>query len=57
MGIGYRNECVNIDLSLSRRFTSSTNVEPSTDVGLTVSLNGFGQDGRPYARGCTQVEG
>ncbi len=57
VGLGYRNECVNIDLSLSRRFTSSTNVAPSTDVGLSVSLNGFGQDGRRYARGCAHTEG
>lgn len=57
VGVEYRNECVNIDLSLSRSFTSSTNVEPSTDVGLTVSLNGFGRDGRPYARSCPTING
>lgn len=57
IGIEYRNECVNVGLSLSRTFTSSTNVRQSTDVGLTVSLNGFGRDGRPYARGCTHVKG
>ncbi|MDJ0825956.1 MAG: LPS assembly protein LptD [Rhodobacter sp.] len=52
VGLEYNNECLNIDLSLSRRFTSSTTVAPTTDVGLRVSLNGFGQDGRPYARSC-----
>ncbi|MCP3970324.1 MAG: LPS-assembly protein LptD [Rhodobacteraceae bacterium] len=52
LGIGYRNECVNIDLSLSRRFTTSTNVTASTDFGFSVSLNGFGQDGRDHARTC-----
>ena len=57
IGLEYRNECLNIDLSLSRRFTSSTNVDPSTDVGLTVSLSGFGQDGRPNARECKLVKG
>jgi LPS-assembly protein len=57
VGLGYRNECVNVDLSLSRRFTSSTNVAPTTDVGLQVSLNGFGRDGRPYARNCRYVKG
>ena len=56
IGLEYRNECLNVDLSLSRRFTSSTNVDPTTDIGLKVSLNGFGRDGRAYARSC-QVKG
>lgn len=56
LGLQYRNECLNVDLSLSRRFTSSTTVEPTTDIGLSVSLNGFGRDGRRYARSC-QVKG
>jgi len=38
----YSNECIKVDLSLSRRFVSSTNVTPSTGVGLTVELAGFG---------------
>ncbi len=41
LGIEWRNECVTVDLSVSRRFTSSTTVEPSTDYGLSVALNGF----------------
>lgn len=41
LGVEWRNECVTVDLSLSRRFTSSTTVDPSTDFGLSVSLNGF----------------
>lgn len=41
IGIGYSNECVNIDLSVSRRFTSSATVKPSTDFGLSVELSGF----------------
>ena len=57
VGLEYNNECLSVDLSLSRRFTSSTTVAPTTDVGLRVSLNGFGQDGRPYARGCRRVKG
>ena len=39
--IEWRNECVTANLSVSRRFTSSTNVEPSTDFGFSVELNGF----------------
>ena len=40
-GIGWRNECVTVDLSISRRYTESTTVEPSADFGLSVNLNGF----------------
>ncbi len=42
LGLTYRNECVLVDLSLSRRFTSSTSVTPTTDFGLSVELVGFG---------------
>lgn len=42
LGLEFRNECVAVDLSLSRRFTSSASVRPSTEFGLTVSLAGFG---------------
>ncbi len=42
LGLEYRNECVKVDLSLSRRFTSSGSLAPTTDFGLTVSLTGFG---------------
>ena len=38
----FRNECVDFNLSLSRRYTTSTNVKPSTDFGLSVALLGFG---------------
>ena len=51
-GLRYQNECVNINFSLSRRFTSSTNVAASTEYGLSVSLNGFGTGNRDPARSC-----
>lgn len=41
LGLQYLNECVKMELSASRRFTSSDNLDPSTSVGLTVSLTGF----------------
>lgn len=44
VGIEFRNECTTVALSLSRRFTSSTNVRPTTDFSLSVSLAGFGGD-------------
>ncbi len=53
IGLEWRNECVTVELSASRRYTSSTTVEPSTDYGLSVSLAGFstaGSTGRPSAR-------
>ncbi len=53
-GLQYRNECATIDLSLSRRFTSSTSVAADTDFNLAVVLAGFGTgtDGRSYRRSC-----
>ncbi|MGG7644169.1 LPS-assembly protein LptD [Rhodovulum sp. YNF3179] len=55
VGLIYENECIAVDLSLSRRFTSSTNVKASTDIGLAVSLNGFGDRGgrEPAMRRCS----
>ena len=56
VGLEYRNECVTLDLSLSRRFTSSTSVRPSTDFGLQISLTGFGARGdtSAYRRTCSR---
>lgn len=53
LGLGWRNECLKVDLSLSRRFTSSTSVAPRTDFGLSVELLGFGGASAPGpARAC-----
>ncbi|MBI1418290.1 MAG: LPS assembly protein LptD [Limimaricola sp.] len=54
-GIGWQNECVTVELSVSRRYTSSTTVQPATDVGLTVGLNGFsaGRSGQTVRSRCT----
>jgi len=54
VGLEYRSECVRVNLSLSRRFTSSGSLTPTTDFGLTVSLTGFGakNSGRSSARRC-----
>ena len=41
LGLTYQNECVSIDLSVNRSNTSSTSVEPSTNLGFKVSLQGF----------------
>lgn len=55
LGLEFLNECVRFDVSLSRRFTSSTSVSPTTDFGLSLDLVGFGSGvtGGP-ARTCRQ---
>ncbi|MBF9036151.1 LPS assembly protein LptD [Rhodobacterales bacterium HKCCE2091] len=54
LGIGYETECIDVEFSLSRRFTSSATVAPATEFGLTVALNGFGanRSGRSQNRVC-----
>ncbi|WP_163850263.1 LPS-assembly protein LptD [Pseudooceanicola aestuarii] len=41
LGLAYQNECLDVSLSLSRNFTSSTIVTPSTDFAFLVGLRGF----------------
>ncbi|MCA0872036.1 LPS assembly protein LptD [Seohaeicola saemankumensis] len=54
VGLIYQNECVTVDLSLNRRYTSSTSVEPSTDFGFTIALSGFAVESGTanYRRTC-----
>jgi len=54
VGMTYTNECVDISLSASRRFTSSTILSPSTDISLTVGLRGFSTrtEDKSYVRTC-----
>jgi LPS-assembly protein len=53
IGIGFKNECLAMDLSLSRRFTSSTSVQPATDFGISIEFLGFGgASGAGPARQC-----
>ncbi|TQS73020.1 LPS-assembly protein LptD [Rhodobacteraceae bacterium] len=56
MGLEWVNDCVSVDLSLSRRFTSSSSVDPETSFGLSVSLAGFGgsNDGTAAQRVCVR---
>ncbi len=53
LGLEYRNECVTLDLSLSRRFTSSGSVTPTTDIKFGVILTGFGGGGGGPTRRCS----
>lgn len=53
IGLGFRNECLSLDLSVSRRFTSSTSVKPTTDFAVSLELLGFGGSGKGgAARQC-----
>ena len=45
-GITYGNECAEFDLSVSRRYTSSDNLEPSTSIGFSLRLAGIGEKGQ-----------
>lgn len=53
-GLGWRNECLAVDLSVSRRYTSTAAVEPATDFNLSVTLNGFsaGRGAEVAPRAC-----
>ena len=53
LGLVFRNECLSVDVSLSRRFTSSTSVRPTTDLSVSLQLLGFGGSMAPGpARQC-----
>ncbi|WP_136440875.1 LPS-assembly protein LptD [Pacificoceanicola onchidii] len=54
LGLQYRNECVQVDFGVERRYASSTTLEPSTDFDLTVALTGFGtsDSAKEYRRTC-----
>ncbi|WP_234463831.1 LPS-assembly protein LptD [Paracoccus caeni] len=42
LDVTYRNECITVEMGVSRRFTASDTVRPETSVGLSVRLGGFG---------------
>ncbi len=42
LAVNYRNECVDVELVVSQRYTESTSVEPTTRASLNVSLGGIG---------------
>ncbi|NOD78043.1 MULTISPECIES: LPS assembly protein LptD [unclassified Ruegeria] len=55
LGVTYRNECVQVNMSVSRRFTSTSTIEPSTEFGFTLSLTGYSVEsgGKTYKRTCS----
>ena len=54
LGLTYRNECVEMGLSVNRSFTSSSTIEPTTDFGFTLLLRGFSATNgtESYVRSC-----
>lgn len=43
LGLEYRNECITVEMSVERRFTSSDEVNAETSFDLGIRLGGFGQ--------------
>ncbi|PZX17506.1 LPS-assembly protein [Palleronia aestuarii] len=54
LGLEYRSECLIVDLSLSRRFTSTDTLEPTTSVGFGLRLAGIGdtRSDESYRKTC-----
>jgi LPS-assembly protein len=54
LGLTYNNECVSVNLSVRRRYSTSTSVEPSTNIGFNVGLRGFSANNgtERYVRSC-----
>jgi LPS-assembly protein len=45
LGLRYETECISVDLSVSRRFSSATSAEPNLSIGLEVNLLGISGGG------------
>jgi len=52
VGVNFRTECIDLNLSLSRRYTSSTSVQPTTDFGVSVEFLGISGTQAGPARAC-----
>ena len=50
LGLRYENECVNVDLSSSRSFSTSSTLIDKTDFTLSVELTGFSSSDRQNAK-------
>ncbi|QPM89548.1 LPS-assembly protein LptD [Pseudooceanicola algae] len=49
LGVTWTNECVDVNLAVSRTYTSSSVVTPSTDFSFTIGLLGFSTGGSSSA--------
>lgn len=54
LGVSYNNECVALDITMARSYSSSTAVEPTTNFGFNVALRGFdaSSGNQRYTRSC-----
>ncbi|RLK10842.1 LPS-assembly protein LptD [Ruegeria conchae] len=54
-GLTYENECVQVNVNVNRRFTSTSSIEPSTEFGFTVALTGYSVEGngQKFKRRCS----
>jgi LPS-assembly protein len=52
IAVEFRNECLRLDLSLTRSFTAASSVGESTNIGIAVDFLGFG--GTPADGGATR---
>ncbi len=54
-GLTYSNECVQVNMTVNRRFTSTSSIEPSTEFGFTVALTGYSveSDGKKFKKRCS----
>jgi LPS-assembly protein len=53
LSLGFENECVDMEFTVSRRYTRNDTLEATTEFGFTVGLNGIGgREGRSRARAC-----
>lgn len=55
VGLSYENECVTVELNVDRRYTTSTSIEPSTNIGFNIGLRGFSASNgtERYVRSCS----
>lgn len=53
-GLSYNNECLAVDLTVLRTYSSSTAVEPTTNFGFNIGLSGFAASSgnKKYIRSC-----
>ncbi|WP_366869469.1 LPS assembly protein LptD [uncultured Roseobacter sp.] len=54
VGVTYENECVSVAFSVQRSYSTSTSLEPSTTLGLSIGLRGFSakKGTETYTRTC-----
>ncbi len=54
LGLEFANECLRVDLTLARRFTTSATIAPTTDFGVSIDFLGFGgaRPAGPQGRAC-----